>query len=207
MTNKYGKEYHKSYRKYIKKKLLKEKIWNYDKYNGKIKLEKDKFSKKKFLNKFRGPYEKWEKYLLLGCVVHSIQDYQAHSLDEADTKTFRDTKNPEKNFSQEALVFHSDWMAMKMDLASIYIQKASKNKTLTKKEINKLTRKANKDKKDKKISVHSKYKDNPFAAFTYDRAGGRWVWVEVSSAKSNKRYVNAIANSKSYFNKVAKKIK
>ncbi len=210
IKNKYGLEYHKSYRKYIKKKLLKEKIWDYDKYNGKTKSGQKKFSSKKFLNKFQGPYKKWEKYLLLGCVVHSIQDYQAHSLEEVDTKTFRDTKNPEKKFSQEALVFHSDWMAMKMDLKKIYIKKAQrkrKGKELTKKEINKIGKKAEKDKKHIKESVHRKYKDNPLAALTYNRAGGNWVWVEVSSAKSNKRYVNAVTNSKLYFDKVAKRIK
>lgn len=129
IKNKYGLKYHKRYRKYIKKRLLKEKIWNYDKYNGKTKSGQNKFLSKKFLNKFQGPYKKWEKYVLLGCVVHSIQDYQAHSLEEVDLATFRDTKNSEKKFSQKVVEFHSDWVAEKMDLESIYIEKASKKRT------------------------------------------------------------------------------
>lgn len=210
IKNKYGLKYHKRYRKYIKKRLLKEKIWNYDKYNGKTKSGQNKFLSKKFLNKFQGPYKKWEKYVLLGCVVHSIQDYQAHSLEEVDLATFRDTKNSEKKFSQKVVEFHSDWVAEKMDLESIYIEKASKKKNggkLTNREREKIKRKAKKDKKKKKNSVHRKYKDNPLASFTYDQARGRWVWVEVSSAKSNKRYVTAIANSRSYLDKVVKRIK
>ncbi len=87
------------------------------------------------------------------------------------------------------------------------LQKKKNGGKLTNREREKIKRKAKKDKKKKKNSVHRKYKDNPLASFTYDQARGRWVWVEVSSAKSNKRYVTAIANSRSYLDKVVKRIK
>lgn len=211
IKNKYGLKYHKRYRKYIKKRLLKEKIWNYDKYNGKTKSGQKKFLSKKFLNKFQGPYKKWEKYVLLGCVVHSIQDYQAHSLEEVDLATFRDTKNSEKKFSQKVVEFHSDWVVTGESLADkrkakLLAKKRKKNKKakLSREEKTKIENTARAEGKNK---IHRNYKDNPLAAFTYDQARGRWVWVEVSSAKRNKRYVTAIANSRSYLDKVVKRIK
>lgn len=201
LEDKYGKKYYLDYMSYsIKLKLLGEKIWDYDKYNGKTKAGQ-KYFLRAGLCRFQGPYKKSEKFLYLGCVLHSIQDYQAHS-HVGELKEYKDylKKNHSRKKNQKIDEFHSDWYYGVPQ--SKKNQKSSKRK---KKNID--NNKKRKKKVAQKKELHREYKDNPNKAFIYDSGTGNWTWVSVNSPEKNYRYVAARHNSTVYLRKVLKLIK
>ena len=113
---KYGEDYYRKYRRKYKEKDL-GKIYAKNKskktitdikntFHGKsmVKLKK---LKKAVKNKIRKSYNV-DAFTILGCVLHSIQDYQAHSF-ASDLETYKKIKDKTK-FSQKINEFHKDWI-------------------------------------------------------------------------------------------------
>ena len=82
---KYAGIFDKEYKKYSTKKLLKTTLWNEEnkekyknKFHGKSKERLDNLMEEAKINLLCAGH-KQEKRLLIGCILHSIQDYSAHS--------------------------------------------------------------------------------------------------------------------------------
>ena len=138
--------------------------------------KRNKLNKK--LNKTAKKAKK-QKSRLLGCVLHSIEDWYAHSYILGTLDYKRDFINYKTN-SKEAK-FHIDWIRVKKNGKKII-------------------------KKDPKIypyldnkSKHSYYKDNPAQDFNISKK--KW---ENSSYESNKRIKKAIKECKEYIKGVVK---
>lgn len=83
---------------------------------------------------------KRKKFLAIGVVLHSIQDYYAHSY-ISDLQDFKGKKLSEKMKSSRAeLIYHTDWLVY-----DVYL----KNKK-------------GKEGKAVRDKIHSKFKDNPY---------------------------------------------
>lgn len=115
-----SKYYKKYYEKYKEKKwtILEVDISKDNMLHGKstVKLKK---LKNKAVNQIKNvSYKKQaEAFLLLGCVLHSIQDYPAHSIEEVDLETFkRSSQAKKKSYSQKVRKFHSDWKGTKRNI-------------------------------------------------------------------------------------------
>lgn len=106
LSSKYYKKYYKKYKK-KKWKILGVDISKDNMLHGKSK-GKLKELQDKAVNKIRNvSYKKQtEAFLLLGCVLHSIQDYLAHSY-VSDLAVFKKKKGDSK--SAVELNYHSDW--------------------------------------------------------------------------------------------------
>ena len=177
LTKKYGKKYYRKYKLYSeKKKLLEEKIWNYDKYNGKTNAGQ-KYFKNEGIIRFQGPFKKNQKYLYLGCVLHSIQDYQAHSY-VSELKGYKEYLKQHKSRKKDQKLdeYHSDWKYDKKK------QKIVQNKDL-----------------------HRNNKDNPYMDFVYTR-NSKYEWVK-KPLNYNKRFIKAINNSEKHLKKILNYIK
>lgn len=176
----YKEKYRKKYKKYRNGKIFKRyNLKNKNTFHGKSKIKLSILTE-------RASYEletdftvdKKEKILFLGCVLHSIQDYSAHSYG-GDLETFKKglNKNHGKvdynNYNQEECEYHRDWLT--------------------------------KEKKKRK-KLHKKYKDNPKQDFTYNHNPGVWEWKEVESKWKNQRYIDALNNSVSYIRDVGGKL-
>ena len=106
-----------------------------------------------------------ERYLLLGCVLHSIQDYSAHSY-YGDLEKFKKylQKHHKAPKDQKKRVFHADW----------YYNKKKKDI-------------------DNNSRFHTQTKDDPYMDVVGSH--GVWVWQDVGSEKNNKRYVKSVRDS------------
>ena len=117
------------------------------------------------------------KYRMIGAVLHSIQDYYAHSIEEMSLSEYK--KNADmygnKEKYQKINTFHSDWSA--------YDGIEGRNKKL-----------------------HKTYKDNPYAAFVQDKNDGSWIWKIVWRRRENDRYTKAENDSIKYLKKALKEI-
>lgn len=120
VKNMYTVKYYNNYKKYKNKKLFDYMLKKEDNmFHGKsLKLLTD--LKNSVKPKLRGKkYKKSIKYLMLGCVLHSIQDYSAHSYvsDLVDYKRDIDVyKNSKfKVLFAEENAYHSDWSSGKRD--------------------------------------------------------------------------------------------
>lgn len=123
------------------------------------------------------------KQLLVGCVLHSIQDYYAHSY-VSDLQDFID--QPEENsYIQKVRAYHKDW--------TVYY------KGIKKKGANKDTIKKQKD------NIHSKTKDNPYSQFVKGK-NGNWYWKKRNGKKKNKMYNDAYKDTKKYLSEILWKI-
>lgn len=171
--SKYYKKYYKKYKKQ-KWKVLGINISSDNMLHGKSKSKLKKL-KDKAVNQIKNASykEQTEAFLLLGCVLHSIQDYVAHSIKEADLETFKGSNQAKKNsYSQKVQEFHWDW-----------------NKENTKD-------------REKGEEAHKNTKDNPNAIFDYNYKTGKWEWrPRFHSAEVNVRYEKAVNKSKKYLDR------
>lgn len=85
-----------------------------------------------------------EAFFVIGCVLHSIQDFSAHSF-VSDLEKFKKKKSSVT--SNIELTYHSDW-------------------TITNKDKNK--------EKEERGTMHSDYKDNPYMDFVVQDVYGVW---------------------------------
>lgn len=122
-----------------------------------------------------------ENYIFLGCVLHAIQDYRAHSY-ITQLKAYKDKLEREKGYenaseAERAMVetFHKDWK---------YNKKKGKAKRTPK--------------------THKDNKDNPYMNCV--NQNGQWVWVKVN-LKNNPRYTNAVNSSRCYIKRAQKILK
>lgn len=116
LKKKYGEDYYKKYsRRYTEKDLITFYSNRRDNmgianitntFHGK-KKSRLKALKKGALKKIKGKRYNTKSFLILGCVLHSIQDYQAHSY-VCDLETYKKTKDKSK-FSEKENAFHIDW--------------------------------------------------------------------------------------------------
>ena len=144
----------------------------------KKKARKQKLNKK--LGNLTKKQAKIKKSRLLGCVLHSIEDWYAHSyiLGTYDYKK----KFAKYNTNSKEAIFHIDWIRIK-----------NKNgKKIIKNDKEKYPKLDNQTK-------HSYYKDNPKQDFNI--SAKKWV---SSRYKSNKRIKKAITECKKYIEGVIK---
>ncbi len=173
--SKYGKEYHKKYKKYLTKKLCDISLYAKGKksiknaLHGKSKREM-KALRKRILKKVKKYGLCSKTYLLIGCYLHSVQDYSAHSYCEAvkhvDLEKYKSTKNKNK-YSDIVNSFHIDW--------------------------------ADPENHD---YWHKLYKDNPSAVFTINVRTRKYQWrMLVDSKEKNPRCEKAIDDSVKFIKK------
>lgn len=202
--NKKGDLY-KGYEKYKTKKLMKyslfiagnkkkdEKVNNI--FHGKSEKALEdlkKEAKKEIAAADKSKTDAGEKSLFLGCVLHSIQDYYAHSY-KGDLQEFKDKKG--KGVSQEKIQFNIDWVK--------YPYKVHESKKY----------------KKKRRNLHTKTKDNPYSEFGLNEEG-KWDWISTkepteeelendkkNSIKKNERYEAAYCATVSYLLELLVKIK
>ncbi len=125
----------------------------------------------------RSKKSKIVKYRTVGTILHSVQDFYAHSLEEmslADYKYNAD-KYGNKQKYQKINAFHSDWAA--------YDGISGRNK-----------------------AEHKKYKDNPYADFVMDE-NKNWGWKDVYMREKNNRYKKAEEDTIKFLKKALKRIK
>ncbi len=122
------------------------------------------------------------KSLFLGCVLHSIQDYSAHSY-VSDLDAFKAAEG-RGVFTQKERAFHKDWVTY--------------------------YRVKNKSGKDEAYEaqgkVHKKTKDNPYSQFVQNKKG-KWYWKKRNGTKKNERYKDAFTKTKSYLKETIRIIK
>ena len=149
-----------------------------NKFHGKdkkIKLEKFEREGLKLIRRSRK--SKIIKYRTVGAILHSIQDFYAHSLEEmslADYKCNADQYGNKPKY-QKINSFHSDWAA--------YDGINARN-----------------------MEEHKKRKDNPYADFVMDEKK-IWRWKEVFMRENNSRYKHAEEDSILFLRKALKIIK
>ena len=169
--NKYVDIFQDEYDKYSTKKLLGIRLWNKDNkdkykntFHGKSKKRLKNLKKRAYPNLLCAGHNK-ERYLLLGCVLHSIQDYSAHSY-YGDLEKFKKylQKHHKAPKDQKKRVFHADW----------YYNKKKKDI-------------------DNNSRFHTQTKDDPYMDVVGSH--GVWVWQDVGSEKNNKRYVKSVRDS------------
>lgn len=204
----------KKYRKYLKDPLLDIPLWSKDKeeqerientFHGKNKIRVNILQQKakNAIVKPSHKEQKWEKYLLIGCVLHTIQDYSAHSY-VGDLETFKGSA-PYKQISQKDRIYHMEW--------DTYFSEKYKIDNNTK---------LNKDEKDnmlkalgnKRDEMHTRTKDNANMTFVYGRNNPyldfrvdyflSWHWHYVHSKEDNVRYIEAKAGSTDYLPTIIK---
>ena len=136
--------------------------------------------KKIGVKKLSKRYLSGNKYIFLGCILHSIQDYFAHSyvldLEKYKKNALEYADHPKKY--QKYNSYHSDW--------SPYDGVEGRN-----------------------VTDHQRNKDNPdmnYERVTDKNKKSYWKWVDVKTREKNKRYVKAIKESKKYINKVLKNV-
>ena len=136
--------------------------------------------KKIGVKKLSKRYLSGNKYIFLGCILHSIQDYFAHSyvldLEKYKKNALEYADHPKKY--QKYNSYHSDW--------SPYDGVEGRN-----------------------VTDHQRNKDNPdmnYEMLTDKNKKSYWKWVDVKTREKNKRYVKAIKESKKYINKVLKNV-
>ena len=136
--------------------------------------------KKIGVKKLSKQYLSGNKYIFLGCILHSIQDYFAHSyvldLEKYKKNALEYADHPKKY--QKYNSYHSDW--------SPYDGVEGRN-----------------------VTDHQRNKDNPdmnYERVTDKNKKSYWKWVDVKTREKNKRYVKAIKESKKYINKVLKNV-
>lgn len=177
------------------KKFNKGKIYNYYMLGDK---GKDTFhgKKRKYLNDLRNTAMnefgksrvfKDQEFVLLGCVLHAIQDYPAHSY-VSELKAFIDNmkKHKQENIRtgrryksksdeeyQMVTVYHSDWSYVGGEI------------------------KPNK-------STHKDNKDNPYMDFV--KQDGEWKWIP-KRFQDNRRYISAVNSSRYYYRRAIKILK
>lgn len=141
-----------------------------------------------------------EKYLFVGCVLHSIQDYYAHSY----VSDLQDFKGDSKGSSrlQKVRAYHKDWAVYYKKMKKIekkYKKMKLDDKKRTKKdaEID-----AVEDERDK---IHSKTKDNPYSQFVQGK-NGNWYWKKKNGKKKNKMYNDACTDTQQYLNRILWKL-
>ncbi len=133
-----------------------------------------------------------ENYIFLGCVLHAIQDYPAHSY-ISELKAYKDKLKRDKGYkaSKEekdmVTAYHEDWNYKMVE---------------TKKRENGKVKMKGVVKYNKKI--HKRNKDNPYKDIVYN--DGKWDWVTVNYHKNN-RYIDAVNSSKHYIRRAAKVLK
>ena len=151
--------------------------------------------------------QKLDKYLLIGCVLHSIQDYSAHSYvyDLEDFKVRNASGSPYLNLPMEVRIYHKDW--------DIYMRKkdalkyGEEGKKLSPKELEYLD--------EERDTNHRKTKDNPKMNYTYVASNPysnfgfslSWHWEKVDSVEKNDRYVDARKKSIEYLAQIMKFVK
>ena len=108
-----------------------------------------------------------ERNLFIGCVLHSIQDYYAHSY-VGDLQTFKNTKN-KRVFSQKMKAYHKDWLE--------YPSLKEESEEYT----------------EARNNIHKNTKDNPYSRFGKIEKKGKkkWGWKKKDGTKKNKRYKEA----------------
>ena len=152
-------------------------------FHGKRKREVDyliNWSKNQ-MSKKNGSKKK--KFLAIGVVLHSIQDYYAHSY-ISDLQDFKGKKLSEKMKSSRAeLIYHTDWLVY-----DVYL----KNKK-------------GKEGKAVRDKIHSKFKDNPY----YDvyKYGRDVFWFKTMNWHNNTRYRKAVKGSVVYLADIKKLIR
>lgn len=116
VIKKYGSMFYNKYKKVCR--LANVKIWSSRKkykkniinqFHGKSKMRLKQL-KRTVLKTVKNPrYDKKDKKLLIGCCLHSIQDYSAHSF-VSDLEEFKKSKWTNQN--DIILTYHSDWTVM-----------------------------------------------------------------------------------------------
>ena len=169
----YGQQYIHTYKKYLNKKLCGITLYVKGKKGERIKDKLHGKSKNKML-KFRDTVLKKIKkyglckktYLLIGCYLHSVQDYSAHSycaaVKNVDLAKYKATSKTErKKYSDAVNGFHKDW-----------------------------------EDKDNQEKLHKEFKDNPSAVFDKNIRTGKYQWrMLFDSKEKNPRCEKAINDS------------
>ena len=151
--NRFYKHINGFYKLYCRKTLLGQDLWDDNRLHGKNKWKLNAL-KNGGKRSFKCAGHKKEKILLLGCILHSIQDYQAHSY-VSDLEEYKKKleKNKGANMDEKERAFHSDWTHENGKIVS------------------------NGDE-------HKKNKDNPYRTFEYNNKKGKWKWRNVSKEKN-----------------------
>lgn len=126
----------------------------------------------------KGKTDAGKKSLFLGCVLHSIQDYYAHSY-KGDLQEFK-AATDKSVFSQMERAYHRDWYPTKADIE--------------------LQRKNRWSKKELRDYLHKKFKDNPYSQFGLNKKG-KWDWIsakEPTEEELEKDKKNKIKKNKRY---------
>ena len=178
-----------------KKKILGMNLKDENTFHGKNKKKLENL-KDDAEERFKKKGSKKEKLILLGCVLHSIQDYQAHSF-KGDLEIVK--KNFEKGnyaYLPEVLVYNKDWLQYYLSIQGA--RQEGKIEVNDSKYIKKI--------KETKRKEHHNFKDNPYMDFVKCKNMELWMWAEVSSPSSNGRYIQARKDSVGYLNKALKQI-
>lgn len=149
-----------------------------------------------------------EKSLFLGCVLHSIQDYYAHSY-MGDLQEFKATKG--KDAEEQVIVFNKDWADYFKKMEEIE-EKYGGGKLNRRQKLNKKSdkRKVKKERKE----FHRKSKDNPYSQFGLHK--GKWDWISTNEptkeevekgVNKNVRYMFAYIATVKYMSNIFIKIK
>lgn len=228
----YKELYKKRYRAFSSKKLLGIRLWAkkggsekkgkketrdsiQNTFHGKSKIRLNKL-KQRAETAIRNPEHKenrLDKYLLIGCVLHSIQDYSAHSY-ISDLEAFKGSA-PYREVPVEVRIYHMDWdIYMRKKNALLFDKNKKRNgKKNTKKKSEKKKNEIDSLKKERD-GIHSKTKDNEKMTFTnttnnpyYFPFYQSWHWEQVDSVEKNDRYVDAKKNSIAYLPQIMKFVK
>ena len=121
------------------------------------------------------------EYIFLGCILHSIQDFYAHSyvmdLEKYKKNAIKYADNPKKY--RKYNIYHSDWAP--------YDGVEGRN-----------------------VSEHKRHKDNPWMDYRKvkqkQEKQSHWGWIEVNKWTENKRYILAVKKSRKYMNEVLKNV-
>ena len=169
----------------LKKKtvILNQNITNDVIFHGKNSAKLEKL-KKAALKKFKKKKPKKEKLILLGCVLHSIQDYRAHSF-------MGDLESIKKNFKKGNYVYEPGVLVYNKDWLEYYL--STKNSKVDAESLD-----------NNREEEHREYKDNPFMDFVKSPNIDLWKWNEVNSPSRNGRYVRARNDSVRYLRKALK---
>lgn len=220
----YTELYKKRYRAFSSKKLLGIRLWAkkggsgkkgkketresiQNTFHGKSKIRLNNL-KQRAETAIRNPEhkeQKLDKYLLIGCVLHAIQDYSAHSyVYDLETFKVRNTiGSPYRELPVEVKIYHKDW--------DIYMRKKSALKN--QKKGGKLSPEELKALDSEREKIHRETKDNPKMNFTnaasnpYGGFGSLWPWEKVDSVEKNNRYVDARKKSIVYLPQIMKFMK
>lgn len=177
----------------VKKELKIKKDGNAFHGKRKSSLENFKERAKKALKKEKN---KQKKALMIGCVLHSIQDYYAHSavFDLAEYRKNRDKymiaveRKAKSDPYQIINAYHSDW-GINAEKKVVIVNGKEKIKWYRNK------------------GEHNKYKDNPRANFQYDFRTRTSKWIIEDSKEKNPRYKLARGETENYIKEKLKYIK